>query len=243
MGHPATALDSPCTTCSVRELGFCGAILPKAGSGGIPNVTMPRQQHRTARARQTVYRANELMEGVKLICRGWAFSFSILPDGRRQILSFLPPGDFVSTVALLKERVAISLQALTDIRYCRYDRAELINAVRSDPKVFDKFSELCIAERDEANEMVADLGRRTADQRVARLILSLMTRLAARKQVRDDSFEFPLRQQHIADATGVTPVHVSRVFTAFRSAGLVEIKGRFLKVLNLPELRRISNAR
>ncbi len=242
MGQPAAAFDTPCTTCAVRELGVCGAVLAKPASGAA-GASAPRQQHRTARARQTFYRANEPMDGANLLCRGWAFSFSILPDGRRQILSFLLPGDFVSTVGVLKERVGVSLQALTDIRYCSYDRSDLINCIRSDAKVFDKFSELCTEERDEANEMVADLGRRTADQRVARLILSLMSRLSARKQVRDNSFEFPLRQQHIADATGVTPVHVSRVFTAFRNAGLVEIKGRFLKVLNLPELRRISNAR
>jgi len=243
MGQPATALDSPCTTCSVRELGVCSTVLSRPVSPAASAAPAPRQQHRGARARQTFYRANDAMDGASLLCRGWGFAFSILPDGRRQILSFLLPGDFISTVGVLKERVGVSVQALTDVRYCAYDRTDLINCIRTDSKVFDKFSELCNAERDEANEMVADLGRRTADQRVARLILSLMTRLSVRKQVRDNAFEFPLRQQHIADATGVTPVHVSRVFTAFRNAGLIEIKGRFLKVLNLPELRRISNAR
>jgi len=183
------------------------------------------------------------MQGVKIVCRGWAFAFSILPDGRRQILSFLLPGDFASTAAVLNERVGISLQALTEVCYCDYDRGDLIDCVRSDSKVFEKFSELCNTERNEANEMVTDLGRRTANQRVARLILALMARLQERNQVRDGSFEFPLRQQHIADATGLTPVHVSRVFSAFRQAGMLAVKGRSLTVQNEAELQRISSER
>jgi CRP/FNR family transcriptional regulator, anaerobic regulatory protein len=70
-----------------------------------------------------------------------------------------------------------------------------------------------------------------------------MARLDERGMVQDNSFAFPLRQRHIADATGLTPVHVSRVIGSFRGAGLIEVAGRFLKVLNLPELRRISNTR
>lgn len=90
---------------------------------------------------------------------------------------------------------------------------------------------------------MTDLGRRTADERIARLMLTLMARLDARGLVRDLSFSFPLRQRHIADATGLTPVHVSRVIGSFRNAGLIEITGRSLKILNLAELRRVSNTR
>ena len=63
---------------------------------------------------------------------------------------------------------------------------------------------------------------------------------AAEAPAQDDAFAFPLRQQHIADATGLTPVHVSRVIGKFRQAGLMEIKGRSLRILDIAELRRIA---
>jgi CRP/FNR family transcriptional regulator, anaerobic regulatory protein len=58
--------------------------------------------------------------------------------------------------------------------------------------------------------------------------------------VEEQSFAFPLRQQHLADAVGLTTVHVSRVIGKFREAGLIEISRDHLKILNLPELRRIA---
>ena len=89
--------------------------------------------------------------------------------------------------------------------------------------------------------MTIDLGRRTADERLARLILRLMKRLAKRGMVQGQTMEFPLRQHQIADATGLTPVHVSRVLGNFRRKGLIEINGRSLTILNATELNRVAN--
>lgn len=178
-----------------------------------------------------------------MVCDGWAFTFLMLFDGRRQILSFLLPGDIIATTALVRDRLSLSIQALTDLRYCRFSKSELRSLLAAEPKVFDEYASICVAEKEETDQLVTDLGRRTADERIARLMLALMARLDARGLVRDQSFAFPLRQRHIADATGLTPVHVSRVIGSFRNAGLIEITGRSLKILNLAELRRVSNTR
>ena len=111
----------------------------------------------------------------------------------------------------------------------------------AEPKFFDEYASIWVTEKEELNQLATDLGRRTADERIARLILALMARLDARGMVHDQSFAFPLRQRHIADATGLTPVHVSRVMGGFRTARLVDITGRSLKVLDLDELRRVSS--
>ena len=85
--------------------------------------------------------------------------------------------------------------------------------------------------------MALDLGRRTASERIARQILNLAERLAKRGMMRGQTMEFPLRQRHIADATGLTPVHVSKVLGEFQRARLIEISSRSLTILNEPELR------
>ena len=214
-----------------------GELGPSSGSKQLEGT------HQTAHAGQLIYRSNEPVDGVSVICEGWAFTYLMLFDGRRQILSFLLPGDVVATTALLRDRLSVSIQALTDLRYCRFSKPELRSLMATEPKVFDRYASIFAAEREETDQLVTDLGRRTADERIARLVLALMTRLGARGMVQDASFAFPLRQRHIADATGLTPVHVSRVIGSLRNAGLIDITGRFLKVLNLDELRRISNTR
>jgi CRP/FNR family transcriptional regulator len=98
-----------------------------------------------------------------------------------------------------------------------------------------------IDERRQADELAVDLGRRTADERLARLILKLSERLAKRGMVHEQTFEFPLRQWQIADATGLTPVHVSKVLGEFQRAGLIEIKDRSLTIRNPAELRRVAD--
>ncbi len=216
--------------CDARAFSICRTLKAK-----------PHSQL-SARARQTIYRANDPLNGVKLICDGWAFTFMLLPDGRRQILSFLLPGDIISARAVLQERLPLSVHTLTAVQHCSFDRAELIAAIKSDPKVFAQFAELCAAEIDQAHELATDMGRRTTDQRIARLILTLRARLAARNLVHEQGFEFPLRQQHIADATGVTSVHVSRVMTALQDAGVIDIRARRLRILKPGELERIANA-
>jgi CRP-like cAMP-binding protein len=87
------------------------------------------------------------------------------------------------------------------------------------------------------------LGQRSAEERIAQLLLHLMQRIAARNVIREQRYPFPLRQQHIADAVGLTPVHVSRILSLFRERRLLELSEGFLKVINLPELERIGSLR
>ena len=90
-------------------------------------------------------------------------------------------------------------------------------------------------------ELAFVLGQRSAEERIAHLFLHLMRRIAARNVIRDHRYRLPLRQQHIADAVGLTPVHVSRVIGAFRDRGLIELSGGVLQVLDPAELERIGS--
>ena len=86
-----------CASCAAQEVSFCHAL---TGNASGTKRLDPTQQ--TANAGQLIYRANEPVDGVGVICEGWAFTFLMLFDGRRQILSFLLPGDVVATTALAR---------------------------------------------------------------------------------------------------------------------------------------------
>ena len=74
-------------------------------------------------------------------------------------------------------------------------------------------------------------------------MLYLMARLDQRGLVQDNAFDIPLRQQHIADATGLTPVHVNRVLGSFRNDGFIEVSDGRLKIVRLAALQRIADIR
>ncbi len=175
-----------------------------------------------------------------MLCDGWAFRFFQLPDGRRQILNFLLPGDLFSAVMVFEERFFFAAQALTDVRFSAFRRKEIQAKLVIYPAISQAISKSCVSEINDSDELLAALGQRTAEERIAYLFLHLMKQIAIRSVIRDQRYPFPLRQQHIAETVGLTPVHVNRVIGLFRDRGLLELSGGVLQVLNLPELERIG---
>ncbi len=199
-----------------------------------------------ASARRIIFREHDLHDDVPIICDGWAASVVMLSDGRRQILSFLLPGDMISTVLLFDPRPNCLIEAITDVRYRMFKRAEMKEAMLKHADVLEQISKAWIEEKHRADQLIVDLGRRTADERIARLILNLWERLAERgvtTKKEPMEMEFPLRQHHIADATGLTPVHVSKVLSEFRRNGLVKISDRSLTILDPAGFRRVAHMR
>lgn len=203
----------------------------------------PLQVCRSAKPRQVLLRAGESLRGLPVLLEGWAVGISRLSDGRRQILSFLLPGDLISAHAAFSERLSFSVEAVTAVRYSYYDRKDLVEQLSSDPRTFNALIRSFIVEREKANQLAVDLGCRSAHERVARLILHLHRRLKQRDLVFDDSFDVPLRQQHIADATGLTAVHVNRVLGSLRHDGIVEVADGRWKILDYASLERLADLR
>jgi CRP-like cAMP-binding protein len=204
-----------------------------------------RQSAQIAPARRIIWRSQDLHEIVPVICSGWAAAIVMLSNGTRQIVSFLLPGDMISTTLLFEARPYCLIEAITDVRYRAFSRVDLKSKLFGEPELLNKFAKAWVDEKARADQLIVDLGRRTANERIARLILGLFDRLEKRGMVRGESneFEFPLRQHHIADATGLTPVHVSKVLTEFRRSQLINISERSLTILDLPALRRIGHTR
>ena len=193
-------------------------------------------------ARRIVCREQDLHDVVPIICEGWAASVVMLSDGSRQILSFLLPGDIVSSALFLDVQPQCLIEAITDVRYRTFNRRKLKENLFGHPDLLEKLSKVWIEEKARSDQLVVDLGRRTADERIARLILNLAERLTQRGLAQSETAEmdFPLRQHHIADATGLTPVHVSKVLTEFRKNGLIHISDRSLTILDLAGFRRVA---
>lgn len=198
------------------------------------------QKRRPFAARRTIFHQNESMDSVPVICEGWAASVLKLSNGRRQILSFLLPGEMITCGWLFEQRLHLSIDGVTRGCYRSFDRLQLRAAISGSAIIFDRILSSCNDEKSRADQLIADLGRRSAAERVARLLLDIWDRLEKSGMVEGSSIDFPLRQTHIADATGLTPVYVNKVLSEFRRAGFVEIFDRALTIIDMKKLRQLT---
>jgi CRP-like cAMP-binding protein len=236
--------NMPCADCSPREFNICHALrrareVDSAGTGTVPDA-IAFQSHHVA-ARRLIWRERDTVPTVPVICQGWAATVLTLSDSRRQILSFLLPGDLVSAILVFDPVCTYSVETITEVRYNGFDRAAVQSALADSPALLDTLSQIRNDEAASADRLSVDLGQRGAAERIARLILNLSERLTQRGLVRDGTMDFPLRQHHIADATGLTVVHTGKVLSEFRRAGLVKIDGRALTLPDPDSLARAAD--
>lgn len=242
-GANAMTCDVACTVCPAFNLLCCGMKEGDAGGEGRPVSQSLSATVHTIPARRLILHPKEWSDFVPIICSGWAMSSVALPDGRRQIISFLLPGDIVSAGSLLAPMSGHTVEAITEVTYRKFKREEVKGLMFGRAELLEKLFALWNEAKARADQLALDLGRRRADERIARLILRLSEKVAKRTTVRSQTFDFPLRQRHIADATGLTPVHVSKVLGELQRAGLVEINSRSLTIKNITELQRVADWR
>ena len=234
---------STCSTCALCDLKLCTAakVTKKRSEAKQYNDAPPLVASvQTIPAKRTILHPNEWSEFVTIVCEGWATSSIALADGRRQILSFVLPGDIIPALSFFEPVFGRLSEAVTETTYRNFKRQELKAALLQNSEASERLTRIWIEDRLQADKLALALGRQTADERIARLILQLMERLEQRGLAQGLTIEFPLRQHHIADAVGLTPVHVSKVMSEFRRRGLIEINGRSLTILDQTGLRRAA---
>jgi CRP-like cAMP-binding protein len=173
----------------------------------------------------------------KVLLSGWACRCRVLPDGRRQIFTFVLPGDAVglcrrdepvalTTTISLTKTVTADASALAEAAFERTSEYEGLAAAVSIAGTLDEASLL---------DHIVRLGRQTAYERTAHLLLELRWRLSAVGLGNDRKFPLPLTQEVLADALGLSIVHVNRTLQQLRREGLLEMRGGFVELLK-PDL-------
>jgi CRP/FNR family transcriptional regulator, anaerobic regulatory protein len=237
--HSPTDKNANCSLCLLYKANLCAAVLDKSAARAASNVVLPRidiTKH-TIAARQMIHHPREFSEYVLFLCLGQAVSSIGLADGRRQILSILLPGDVILWTALFESTPGRIVEAIQDTTYRKLKRSQFHAMLFAHPDLFAMFQESCSQEKTQTDQIMLSLGRRPASARIARLILGLWDRLNERGLNGEPTMDFHLRLRHIADATGLTPVHVSKVLRMFRQAGLLKLQKRALTILDPKQLR------
>ncbi len=179
------------------------------------------------RRRRSFAAGHEMMqEGQKLqsafiLAEGWACSYKMLSTGERQIVDFQVPGDFLGLRSVLFRTTDHSVEAVTRIEASEVLATDMFEGFSFAPRLATAV--LWAASRDEAMvvEHLVNLGRRSAEERMAHFLLELGARLQLVGIGTKAGFPCPLTQYHLADALGLSAVHVNRVLRHLREQGLV----------------------
>jgi CRP/FNR family transcriptional regulator, anaerobic regulatory protein len=173
---------------------------------------------------------------------GWAFRYKTLSDGRRQILNFLLPGDFIGVQQKMSDACAHGVETLGPALLCQFQRDALWDLHGKAPRLGFDVTWLAAHEESLVDEHLLSVGRRSAEERVAALLILLFKRAAALLPDRGASgIPFPLTQQHIADALGLSLVHTHRTLAKLARRGLHRIEGGRLSLPNPRALERLAD--
>ena len=192
---------------------------------------------RAIKAGCDLFRAGERGEAIYSLVDGWVALYTLLEDGRRQILQFALPGAVLAFVPTRGAVMNYSAQALTDAVVCVVSHEKLGCLARENPEIGMQLAGLIAQDRGLAYEHLSSIGRHSARERVAHLLLELFMRSRmCWPGHRGEEMHLPLTQEHIGDATGLTGVHVNRVLRDLRKEGIVEFHYRRLRILNPDKL-------
>lgn len=196
-----------------------------------------RRSVREVDARRDLIREGDSPRFVYLMLDGWTCRYKTLPDGRRQIVAFFIPGDLCDLNIYILKEMDHSVGAITPIRVAEIGREEMDQLTVDHPRITQAlwWNELVTVAIQ--REWTLNLGQRTAFERIAHLLVEMFLRLEAVSMTQGDSVAFPLTQVDLADATGLTPVHVNRTLQELRRAGLVELHNRRLTIPDMAALK------
>jgi CRP-like cAMP-binding protein len=187
-----------------------------------------------------VVREGDAPRDCGLLLSGFAYRQKVVRGGSRQIISIHIPGEFVDLQNFLLAEADHNVQALNEAEVALIPKAALSELASSHPAVGRAMWLDTLIDSSVFREWVVNVGRRDARTRIAHLLCELALRLQSSGTAQEHSCEFPLTQEQLGDATGLTAVHTNRVLQSLRQEGLISLTSRTLTVLDWSALKEVG---
>jgi CRP-like cAMP-binding protein len=187
-------------------------------------------QMATVEAYQDIVREGDRPSRCFALLDGIACTYKSTRAGKRQVMSYHVPGDIPDFQSLHLEVLDVSIATISPCRlgFVQHEAARAL--LRAHPRLNDLFWRGTLIDAAIVREWMLNTGRRDAYARMAHLFCELVTRLGAVGLAPDRSCEMPMTQPELADALGITPVHVNRTIRDLKAAGLITLRSRRLTV-------------
>ncbi len=232
-----TVCPRHCEDCGLRR----SPAFTSASPAELQTIERLRSGSQAVPAGTTLIRERQPNARLYTLYAGWAVRYKTLSDGRRQILNFLLPGDVAGLQQQFGEVSLHAVDTITDCHFCVFEDDALWNLYREHARLGYDVTWLAAREESLVDENLLTAGRRSAPERVAMLLMQLYRRLDRLGLLAaDGSAPFPINQQHIADALGLSLVHTNKTLRRLAQMGLHDLSGGRLRILNPRVLARIA---
>lgn len=167
-----------------------------------------------------------LIEGARspqlfTVLSGLGLRHKTLEDGRRQVLNFVMPGDFLGLQAAVDGEMGHSVEAATEMTLCVFERSKFWGVFKDNPNRAYDITWIAATEEHFLGDVVTSLGQRSAIERIAWGLLTIWGRARQLDLLRNGTLDFPFRQQDLADALGLSLVHTNKTLAKLRERELV----------------------
>lgn len=195
---------------------------------------------RMVEAGKYLVREGSPLQESNLIVSGYAFRQKLTIAGDRQIVSIHLPGDFVDIEGSLLTVADHNIQTLTRCEIASIPSSAILTLIDAHPRIGRAMWIDTLIDGSIFREWVTNVGRRDARHRIAHLLCEFAKRLELAGLGDTKGYEFPMTQEQLADATGLTPVHVNRSLKALEAEGLIAREKRLVRIPDWERLRDVA---
>ena len=175
------------------------------------------------------------------VLSGWGFRYKLLSDGRRQILNYAVPGDLIGLQGSVMGEMQHSVEALSPMLLCVFERGELLGLYRNHPGLAYDITWLASREERMLDENLLSVGRRSALERCAYLLAFLCARAAGVGLGGGEPLTIPITQQHVADTLGLSLVHTNKTIRKLATRGLLRWRDGGCEVHDVEALKEVAH--
>lgn len=228
-----------CRTCAVRTTALFGELELKH----LDNACRLRSAQSVYETGEYLYHEGDIPEKAFSIYSGWVILFKDMKNGDRQILRFALAGDFLCYKVGNNRVIDHSAIAVSQATMCAFPIDRFRDTIAQLPELAFAISSITERTTQRCHSVLTTIASYSAKTKVAFLLLSLFIREASLNPANSEYVLFPITQEDIADALGLTSIHVNRVLQSLRKSGLIECKNRTLRVSDkeaLAEMAKIT---
>ncbi|MDP3551868.1 MAG: Crp/Fnr family transcriptional regulator [Novosphingobium sp.] len=235
-GHMIRNGGAPCLACPLEACP--GLHQPQSELRGWI-ATFRLGEVRFARGEQ-VFAQGARLPHLFTVLSGVLMRTRLLEDGRRQIINFMFPGDFIGLQAALDEEMSHSVEALTSVTLCTFARGRFFELAAQQPQLSFDLTWLAAHEEAALEEHIVSLGQRNARERMVALAVFLVQRGMDTGLAPNGLLPLTVTQGQIADMLGLSLVHTNRSLQALRRLGLVDWTLSAIRIPDMDEARRFA---
>lgn len=234
----AAAEQQSCCACDARKFAWF-----EPGSDGQ---LVEREKKRSAQyqldANQHLFMEGDELHHCYTLKTGWAICYKQLKDGERQIVHVALAGDFVGYKSDPNEVIDYSVMAVTDCVFCSFSENDMNALMTQDTDLIHLLIAIQTKQNQVCRRSLSYVGQSQAKNKVAHFLMDLIERLDQRGVDIHSTVNFPLSRIDIADAIGITPVHLGRVSVELKADDVLECRHNTLNVKNLDALKTLASS-